>query len=241
MSHHKKTIVQERWCWWVFFCNPKWTVGKQSSCRWFQTLWRSCVDGPWFSYVRPGARCTNDFLVAIQIWWKLRLVVIPCLAIRPQQISAHAMIAQLSCHVQKFVATTVLSYRFWIAIVKPLVKRGPRPQQCGLVVNGDRWVTTLLMPQHGLGVNTTNSRTVPVFRRLVLAIFYTRSRICSLVPGPKCQRNGPEGYRLMYHMNPLWTNNTMHNRIVCIFHDIYYTYTPLGHIQQPNLQNRCKR
>ena len=60
----------------------------------------------------PGARFTNDFLPAIQIWWKLRLAVIPLLAIRSQQIVAHATTAQLSWHVQNFVAITVLELRW---------------------------------------------------------------------------------------------------------------------------------
>ena len=57
---------------------------------------------------RPGARFTNDFLPAIQIRWKFRLAVIPLLAIRSQQIFAHATTAQLSCQVQNFVAITAL-------------------------------------------------------------------------------------------------------------------------------------
>ena len=55
-----------------------------------------------------GARFTNDFLPAIQIRWKPRLAVIPLSVIRSQQIFAHATTAQLSCHVQNFVAITVL-------------------------------------------------------------------------------------------------------------------------------------
>ena len=60
----------------------------------------------------PGARFTYDFLPAIQIRWKLRLVITPLLAIRSQQIFAHATTAQLSCHVQNFVAITVLELRW---------------------------------------------------------------------------------------------------------------------------------
>ena len=79
-----------------------------------------------------GARFTNGFLPTIQIRWKLCLVI-SLLAIRPQQIFAHAMTAQLSCHVQNFVAITIRVevrvkqnfHQIWIAIEKPLVKRGP--------------------------------------------------------------------------------------------------------------------
>ena len=44
---------------------------------------------------RPGARFTNGFLPAIQIRWILRLAITPLLAIRSQQIFAHATTAQL--------------------------------------------------------------------------------------------------------------------------------------------------
>ena len=59
-----------------------------------------------------GVHFTNDFLPAIQIRWKLRLAVIPLLAIRSRQIFAHATTAQLSWHVQTFVAITVLESRW---------------------------------------------------------------------------------------------------------------------------------
>ena len=55
---------------------------------------------------------TNDFLLAIQIRWKLRLAVIPLLAIRPPQIFAHVTTAPLSCHVQNFVAIAVLESKW---------------------------------------------------------------------------------------------------------------------------------
>ena len=61
---------------------------------------------------RAGALVTNGFLPAIQIWWKLHLAVIPLLAIRSRQILAHARTAQLSCHVQNFVAITLLDSRW---------------------------------------------------------------------------------------------------------------------------------
>ena len=59
----------------------------------------------WFakSSHAPGARFTNVFLPAIQIRWKLRLVITPLPAIRSQQ---------LSCHVQNFVAIIVLELRW---------------------------------------------------------------------------------------------------------------------------------
>ena len=56
----------------------------------------------------PEARFPNDFLPAIQIRWKIRLAVIPLMAIKSQQIFAHATTTQLSCHVHNFVAITVL-------------------------------------------------------------------------------------------------------------------------------------
>ena len=76
-----------------------------------------CIAGCWLNQpplysTWPGARFTNGFLPAIQIRWKLRLAVIPLMAIRSQQIFAHATTAQLSCHVQNFVAITVLESRW---------------------------------------------------------------------------------------------------------------------------------
>ena len=65
----------------------------------------------YFSKGGPGARFTNGFLPAIQIRWKLRLATIPLLAIRSQRNFAHATTAQLSFHVQKIVAITVLESR----------------------------------------------------------------------------------------------------------------------------------
>ena len=62
--------------------------------------------------VGPGAHFTNGFLPAIQIRRKLCIAIIPLLAIWSQQIIAHATTAQLSCHVQNFVATTVLVSRW---------------------------------------------------------------------------------------------------------------------------------
>ena len=50
--------------------------------------------------VLAGARFTNVILPAIQIRWKIRLAIIPLLAIRSQQIVAHATTTQLSCYVQ---------------------------------------------------------------------------------------------------------------------------------------------
>ena len=55
-----------------------------------------------------GARFNNGFLPAIQIRWKFRLAITLLLAIRSQQIFAHATTAQLSCHVQNFAAITAL-------------------------------------------------------------------------------------------------------------------------------------
>ena len=84
----------------------------------------------------PGACFIKVFLPAIQIRWKLRLAITPLVAIRSQQIFAHATTAQLPFHVQNFVAITVLRVevrvkrnfrRIWIAMEKTLVKRGPGP------------------------------------------------------------------------------------------------------------------
>ena len=62
--------------------------------------------------IKAGVRFTNGCLPAIQIRWKLRLAITPLLAIRSQQTFVHATTAQLLCHVQNFVATTVLESRW---------------------------------------------------------------------------------------------------------------------------------
>ena len=63
-----------------------------------------------------------------------QFAVIPLLGIRSQLTFAHATTAQLSCHVQNFVAITFLEsglivkqnfHRIWIAMEKLLVKQGP--------------------------------------------------------------------------------------------------------------------
>ena len=84
-----------------------------------------------FSWSR--ARFTNDISLAIQFRWKIRLVVIQLFATVSQQISAYAMTAQLSSHVQNFVAINALynpcerktNLPYWIAMENPLVKRAP--------------------------------------------------------------------------------------------------------------------
>ena len=55
----------------------------------------------------PGARFPKNVLSAIQIRWKLRLALIPLLAIGSQQSVAHATTAQLSCRERNFVAITI--------------------------------------------------------------------------------------------------------------------------------------
>ena len=44
-------------------------------------------NGKW---LETWARFTNEFLPVIQIWWKIRLAVIPLLSIRSQQFFADA-------------------------------------------------------------------------------------------------------------------------------------------------------
>ena len=60
---------------------------------------------------KAGTCFNNGLLPAIQIRWKRRLAVIMLLVISSQQNFAQATTAQLSCHVQKFVAITVLKSR----------------------------------------------------------------------------------------------------------------------------------
>ena len=82
------------------------------------------------------------FLPAIQIRCKLRLAVIPLLAIRSQQIFAHATSHDSTAVVPctKFYSDHCIRielrvkrnfHRIWIAMEKPLVKRGPGWQLFG--------------------------------------------------------------------------------------------------------------
>ena len=60
----------------------------------------------------PGPSFTNDFSPAIQIWWKIRLAVIPLLAASSHKVFAHATTAKLSYHVQNSEAITALESRW---------------------------------------------------------------------------------------------------------------------------------
>ena len=70
---------------------------------------------------------TNAFLPAIQIRWKLRHAITPMLTIRSQQIFVHATTAQICSDHGISVEVRVKQnfHRIWIAMEKPLVKRGP--------------------------------------------------------------------------------------------------------------------
>ena len=53
----------------------------------------------------PWAYYKNDFSIVIQIPWKVRFSVTPLWGIVRLHNFAHATTAQLSCHVQNFIAT----------------------------------------------------------------------------------------------------------------------------------------
>ena len=85
---------------------------------------------PWHCGLWSGARFTNELLPPIQIRWKLRLAIIPLLAIRSQQFFAHATVVPCtkccSDHIIKIVVRVKRNFhRIWIPMVKSLVKRGP--------------------------------------------------------------------------------------------------------------------
>ena len=63
--------------------------------------------------IDAGARFTNVFFCPqFKFDGNIRLAITPLLDIRSQQIFAHATTAHLSCHVQNFVAITVLESRW---------------------------------------------------------------------------------------------------------------------------------
>ena len=97
----------------------------------------------------PGTHFTNDFLPAIQIRWKLRLAITPLLAIRSQQFFAHATTAVVpytkfcSDHGNGVEVRVKRNFhRIWIAMEKPLVKRGPG-------FKSSRFITSRLLQCNG--------------------------------------------------------------------------------------------
>ena len=82
------------------------------------------------------AHLTNDFLPIIQNRWKICIVIIRRLVIGLLQMLAHAKTAQLSWHVQNFVATIIIEHlmraKNYISVKlevmeKPLVEWAPGP------------------------------------------------------------------------------------------------------------------
>ena len=145
LIHWSAAWIAERFpCW-----GPCWLAGFLRA--WHLIGWRhdhQPVGGP---VAEPGLACMDFdtgflsnlgpvsltiFLPAVWVRWKFRLAVIPLLAIRSQQVFAHATAAQLSCHVRNFVAITVfeprwerseVSIEFELRWGEPLVKRDPGP------------------------------------------------------------------------------------------------------------------
>ena len=117
LTRHRKLVLFVLRNEWIWYGSVSFTIGiqKRFELGWlmfmvplaFYTACREC-----FGLCDPGARFTNDFLPTIQIRWKHRLAVILLLAIRSKQIFVHATTAQVSCHVENFVAITVLESRW---------------------------------------------------------------------------------------------------------------------------------
>ena len=108
-------------------CN-KWCVSRYSSA------YPLCQCGITGVFLRPIS--PNNFSLRIKIPWKVHFVITQLLIIRTLQIFAHGMTAVLSCHVQNFVAISLLFYGLsvgtkqichWILLVKwaPGVLQGP--------------------------------------------------------------------------------------------------------------------
>ena len=79
----------------------------------------------------PRAHFTNNFPLKIQIWWKFSFNVIPLYTVTLPHNFAHGMNIQLSCHVQNFIAITLLQLGWerkewiWITMERSLVKWAP--------------------------------------------------------------------------------------------------------------------
>ena len=109
---------------------------------------------------RQGPVSLTFFFTAIQIRWKLRLAITPSLAIRSQQIFAHATTAQLSCHVQNFVAITVLeSRREWneIFIEFEFNCDGKTVSETQAGIHGDRTRVSCYHPDKSQGTQQLTS------------------------------------------------------------------------------------
>ena len=65
----------------------------------------------YYYYGNCQGHVSLTIFAAIQTRWKIRLAVIPLLAIRSQQFFAHATTAQLLCHAQNFIAIIVWKSR----------------------------------------------------------------------------------------------------------------------------------
>ena len=89
--------------------STSWNVAK---LFWWCVVSKSNIIRKYPTWWDLGPVSLTVFLPAIQIRWKLCFGVIPLLAIRSQQIFAHDTTAELSCHVQNFVAIIVLESRW---------------------------------------------------------------------------------------------------------------------------------
>ena len=97
-----------------------------------------------FTLCVSAAHFMNDFAIVIQIRWKIGFSVTSLYGIILLQNLAHAMTAQLSCHVQNFIVTTLHYILDEIKINFPLNSNfngkiiremGPRPEIFHLKIN----------------------------------------------------------------------------------------------------------
>ena len=77
---------------------------------WGVGVWVWVGDRTLMSFERsnPGAHFINHFSIVIQIWWKIGFSICLLQGITSFWNSAHAMTAQLLCHVQHFTVITTL-------------------------------------------------------------------------------------------------------------------------------------
>ena len=91
---------------------------------------------PWVT----GAHDTYDFLLTMKIPSIFHIAIFQLLSVKSLQIFAHAMTAELSCHVQNFVMITLSKFKFSLNMNvdgKTLVKWAPG--QIGTIVHFLHW------------------------------------------------------------------------------------------------------
>ena len=113
-----------------------------------------------------GSRFADSFSLAVLTWRLICIAIIELLVIRPLQIFAHAMTAQLLCHVWNCVAISILEFSW-------------EPNRISIKWNGDGYIEGVSWAVH--------------FRLYIYKILILLSRDPQSAPGPE-RANGLDNY-----------------------------------------------